>query len=61
MSENGKAKVLIAGNGSRTKELMKYIIEHHEEIKVEVKGLATPIPAEDFVIYDEYADLAERG
>lgn len=61
MSENGKVKVLIAGNGSRTKELMKYIIEHPEEIKVEVESLTTPIPAEDFVIYDECADLAERG
>ena len=60
MSEGAIAKVLITGDGSRTQELMKYIVEHPEEIKVEVKGLTTPIPTEDFVIYDECADLAER-
>lgn len=37
MSKNSKATVLITGTGLRTKELMKYIIEHPEEIQVEVK------------------------
>jgi hypothetical protein len=49
MSKNSKATVLITGNGLRTKELMKYIIEHPEEIQVEVKTKEEAIQK----VYDE--------
>ena len=46
MSKSRKARVLIAGNGSRTRELMQYIIEHPNEIQVEIKGLDKSISME---------------
>lgn len=46
MSKSHKARVLITGRGSRTRELMQYIIEHPNEIQVEIKGLNKSISTE---------------
>lgn len=64
MSKSHKG-ILITGSGSRTRELMQYIIEHPNEIQVEIKGLNKPISTEQLdcierLSYERGCNLYEK-